>query len=135
MKTILLILLLTVFCYGQETYTYLIDMKNFDGAYSVNDLGNKGLQNIAAAGGQPFRITRLETPNTAYVLITITPKDNSEKILFATLNTNNFIIKISSGNVVANRTRFGDIMVWESIKFNDLPNDFYIDFSVIVSTP
>jgi len=111
-------------------------MRNFACAYSINDLSAKGRLNINNAGGQPFRLTRLIQKNTNYVLLKITPTDDNERTFFKVLDMNyNFITKISSGNVIAKQTRFGDIQVWDSFKFNDLPDDFLEDFSVIPSTP
>jgi len=138
MKNLVFILFLTIicFCYSQERYVYLVEMENFVCPYSIGDLSAKGIHNINVAGGQPFRLTQLTIPNTVYVQILITPRDNDEKIVFKALDTNyDFITKISSGNVITKQTRFGNIQIWDDFKFNDLPEDFYKDFSVVGSTP
>jgi len=141
MKNLIFIsLLLVTICYSQEQYQeqyyYVIDMRKFATPYSINDLFVMGRKNIKEVGGQSVRLTRLTIPNTVYVRISIAPKNNDEKVLFKVLDMDyNFITKISSGNVVTKWTRFGNKQVWESFKFNDLPEDFYEDFSVEVSTP
>lgn len=142
MKKIFAILLLTVIYVeaielGTKSYIILIGVPKLEEeGWTLATVKAKGLKLIEEAGGQPFRLTNhFRAPNTNYFLITVVPKTQVEVDYFKSAKDKGIAKVISSGDVITKRTRFGDIQVWEGMRFNDLPEDFYRDFSVIESTP
>jgi len=132
-KTLIFLLLFISICSAQEMYTYLIDLDIFShGPYDVKDLANYGAGNITKAKGQPFRLTRLDfSENGKYAIVWITPQVIDERNVFKFLNDNKYITKLSSGNVVTKKNRFGEYQTWEGTTFNSIPKDY----DVIESTP